>query len=249
MYEDNVIMEAQRFIDALKIEHPILGISFLEICPENVEYYKDTACTALARSFWGERSLVLNSKEHPQLCPGAKYFLKLDTGITDQDTIRNYVDDERVFENDLICEKFLSDLPRFPDDLVGKYIAIKPLDVEDIPRVIIMLVSPAQAGRIIGLINHSNFQEIRIIPSQSTCVALFAPLVTNLPHINFLDYYDRYYQGVVGRKFIWPEGKMILSMTLLHFEKAIASLDKSAHGIFKPSLNPQEVDEIKIYVV
>ena len=123
----------------------------------------------------------------------------------------------------------------------NKFIIIKPLKEKDKPSVVVLLVTPAQAGRVLGLINHDRYEKVEILPNQPTCLAFFAPLVTKKPHVNFLDYYDRYYQGKVGGRYIWPEDKMIISMEYSDFKTALVNLEKSPHGSFRPNLTPKKI--------
>ena len=240
---DNKII---KFTKALKLKNPIIGINFTNKIPNNMKYFKDTACTALARAFIKKEIVVIGSKKYSQLCSGADYFLKL-KNTKDEDAVNVYVDEEHVFKDQEICKEFLKSLPKFPDKLKSKSIIIKPFDVDDKPLVIVLLVNPAQAGRIIGLLNYSEYKEVKIFPNQSTCLSIFAPIITGIPHINFIDYFDRYFQGKVSGKYIWPEDKMIISLQFRHFKAIINNLNKSPQGAFKRKIiNPKIVDKMEV---
>jgi Uncharacterized protein conserved in archaea len=230
----------KKFKKILGIKSETLGIFYSPILPRKGKNFQDTACTALARSFFTKEIVFFNSKEYPQLCSGASYFLKL-SPISDQETIDVYINNEKVFKGKNVCEKFLKNLPKFPESLKNKFVTIKPIEDEDKPSVVVLLVNPAQAGRILGLINHDRYEKVEILPSQPTCLAFFAPLVTKKPHINFLDYYDRYYQGKIRGKSIWPEDRMIISMNYSDFKTILTNLEKSPHGSFRPNLSPQKI--------
>ncbi|TSC94565.1 MAG: hypothetical protein CEN87_406 [Parcubacteria group bacterium Licking1014_1] len=236
--------EIKKFIKTLKIDNRILGIYFTKKLPKDFKNYRDTACTALARAFLKNETLVFDARTYSQLCPGAFYFLKLEK-IGNKETINTYVNREHVFKNKDICQKFLNDMPKFPLSMKGKFIIIKPFAENDKPSVVILLANPAQANRIISLTNYDRYSKIEMNPSQPTCLAFFAPLTTGKIHINFLDYYDRYYQGVVSGKNIWPDDKMIISMSFNDFKKILSNLEKSPHGLFRPYLSPQKVDKIE----
>src|SRR3989344_1879535 len=230
----------KKFKKTLGINTEILGIFYYSKLPKKGKSFRDTACTALARSFLTKETLFFNAKEYPQLCLGASYFFKL-APISDRETIDVYINKERVFKSKNVCEEFIKNLPKFPKSLKNKFIIIKPLEAKDKPSVVMLLVNPAQAGRILGLINYYQYKKVEILPSQPTCLAFFAPLVSKNIHINFLDYYDRYYQGKVGGRYIWPEGKMIVSIKYSDFRVIVANLKKSPHGSFRPNLSPQKV--------
>lgn len=228
----------------LKIDDEILGIYFTDKKPVNLKKYKDTACTALARCFFQKEKVFFDAKYNPQLCPGADYFLKLKK-IKNSEAIDVYVKKEHVFQNRNICKSFLSGLPQFPKHLKNKFIIIKPLNIKENPKIIILLLNPAQVGRIIGLANYNKYKKIETYPNQPTCLAFFAPLVTKNLHINFLDYYDRYHQGRINNKNIWPENKMIVSMSYSDFKIILTNLEKSPHGKFKPKLSPARISGFK----
>ena len=148
-----------KFKKILKLESVILGIYFLDNLPKKPKHYQDTACTALGRAFLKKETLVFDAKQYHQLCPGADYFLKL-AKISDQKALGVYVRDEHVFENKNVCKNFLKSLPKFPGYLKNKFVVIKPFKIGKNPDIIILLVNPAQASRIIGLFNYKKYQEI-----------------------------------------------------------------------------------------
>lgn len=232
-----------KFKEVLKIKETILGIHFLNSLPKKFEHHKDTVCTALARAFKKRETLVFDACNYLQLCPGADYFLKL-SPVSDREAINIYVKEEHIFKDTNVCQKFLSSLPKIPNQFKNKFIVIKPFQVEDLPQLIILLVNPAQVGRVLGLLDYQKSEKIEVFPNQPTCLSFFTPLVTRQPHLNFIDYYDRYYQGKVNQKLIWPEEEMIISLTLGQFKKVLNNLEKSPQGAFKPDLNPQKVERI-----
>lgn len=237
----NFTKSVEEIKKVLKIRTEVLGVEYSGKSIENGICCRDTACTAISRSFGRKKRVVIKKWSHAQLCSGGDYFLKI-KDISDEEAIGVYVDTEKVFESNDTCKMFLGSLPEFPDSLKTKNIIIGPLRMMNDALVVIFLVTPAQAGRIIGLLNYKKYSEIKIIPGQPTCISLFAPLVAGQPHVNFIDYYDRYYQGIVRGKKIWPDGKMIVSMTLAQFEEACDNLHKSPHGSFVPELHPRRVD-------
>lgn len=219
--------KVQQLNKELNIEDEIIGVRFSNQLLKNSS--KDTACTALARAIINRTRVVFST----QLCEGGNFFLNL-TDITKEQTCDVYVNKEQVFKNKQICCSFLNKLPKFK----FKSVIIEP--VKENSQVVILLLNPAQIGRIIGLLNYSQYQTIEILPNQPTCICLFTPLITKKPHINFMDYYDRYYQG----KGLWNDNKMILSLRMKDFNKILKNLDSSAQGSFKPDLSPKEIDPI-----
>jgi len=181
----------KQFKKALKIKDAIIGIGFAKYLPSGYRFYRDTACTALARSIAKKERVIFGTKKFPQLCPGANYFLRL-SEVKNSKTCNVYVKEEQVFANKEICKIFLKNLPKFPNTLKNKFVIVKPFESKDNPQVIILLINPAQAGRVLGLLNYDQYKKIEIYPNQPTCLSFFTPLVTKKTHINFIDYYDRY---------------------------------------------------------
>lgn len=233
----------KKFIQILKVDYPLVGVFFAEKIPKSYKKHNDTICTALARSFLKNQASYFNETLHSQSCKGADYYFKFEN-IKEKEVVKNYVKDECVFSDKSVCKKFIKNTPKFPKRLIGKVLTIKPFIVSDMPAVVVLLLLPSQIGRIIGLLNYNAVEKLDVLPSQPTCISLFAPLVTGKPHINFIDYYDRYYQGVVNSKKIWPESHMIISITYKQFCEIVANFKKSSHGSFVPNIIPQKVDKL-----
>jgi uncharacterized protein (DUF169 family) len=231
----------KKFIQILGVDYSLVGIFFAEKVPRSYKKHNDTVCTALARAFLKKQASYFNGTSHRQSCRGADYYFKFEN-IEEKEVIKNYVKDECVFFNKSVGEKFIQNTPKFPKKLIGKVLVIKPFAINDMPEVVVLLLSPSQVGRVIGLLNYTAVDGLDVLPSQSTCISLFAPLVTGKPHVNFIDYYDRYYQGVINNKKIWPESHMIISITYKQLCEMVANFKKSAHGSFVPKIAPQKVD-------
>lgn len=237
----NFNIQIKKLKKTLNLSEEILGVTFIDagssVC---ANIYRDTACTAIARVF--KNSEVVRLSEKNQLCSGANYFLGIKK-IKAREAVDMYVKKEKVFKKNNVCQIFLKSMPRFPIELIKKDIIISPF-VDMKTQVIIFLVNPAQANRLLGLLNFDQYMKIDFLPNQSTCISLFAPLATGKPHINFIDYFDRYYQGKINKKHIWLEEKMIISLNLCDFKKILKNLDKSPQGSYEPKLFSQKVDEL-----
>jgi len=229
------------FKKILGIKEEILGITFSDIKPAKFKFYRDTACTILARAFSTKKTLLFGKKNYRQLCPGADYFLKF-SRISQAQAIKAYIEKECVFKNKNICRNFLNSLPKPSSFLKNKFIIIKPLASNDRPAIVLLLTTPAQTGRILGLLSYSHYRRVEIFPCLPTCFSFFFPLTTSNIHLNFIDYYDRYYQGKAKGKSIWPESKMIVSMESKDFEEVLSNLRITPYGNLKPKLRPVEID-------
>lgn len=232
----------KKFGSFVNIEN-IIAVYFCNDSKLKTRRFQDTICTAMARVFLNQKTIVFDRK-HEQLCPGADYFFRL-SKISTNEAMKTYVKDEHIFCNEKICRNFLKHLPKFPKELKRKNIIIKPFKFKDSPQVVLMLLTPAQVSRILGILNYNKYENITLNPCQSTCISLFSPLVTKKAHINFIDYYDRYYQGKFNGKSIWPEGKLIMSLRYSDFLIILKNFKKSPHGSYEPNISVQKVDPIK----
>jgi len=228
----------------LRIEK-IISIGFSNTKSNQYIKFKDTACTALLRCFQNN-TLTYIDRKTGQFCPGGDYFLDINN-ISPEEVNDVYVKNEKVFQNNIICNKFIKNLPNYPDVAKTKYILFTPLAKEkNKPDVIIMLANPSQAGRILGLSVYEKFSQPLILPALSTCASIYAPIESGKIHLNFIDYYDRYYQGKQKGLSLWKDSDLIISMPFGIFEEIIRHIPLSAHGSFIPKINPQKFDSIRI---
>lgn len=226
--------------EILKIKK-VVSIRFSDTKENYFKKYNDTACTSLARVFKNDACTYID-RTKGQLCSGGNHFLNINKA-TQKEFCDVYVKDEQVFKDDSVCKIFSKKLPKYFKKIDKKYILFTPLIKEmKKPDVVIFLVNPAQANRLIGLVNFDDYKKIDFLPNQPTCISLFAPLTSGIPHINFIDYYDRYYQGKVSDKHIWSENKMLISLDFKCFEKIIKNINVSAQGNYIPNIFPKEVD-------
>lgn len=202
--------------------------------------YRDTACTALARSLLRRVMTCIDRKEG-QLCPGGNFFLGI-TRVPRKEIYDAYVKDEKVFRSQASCRQFLNDVPPYPQRANKRFVLFTPLNKENQrPDVVLLLATPAQAGRILGLSVFKEMMYPTLIPALSTCASIYAPLATKKIHINFIDYFDRYYQGRQNGKMLWKDSQLIAAMPFVIFQKIVERIPRSAHGTYEPKLKPQKV--------
>lgn len=227
---------------ALKIEQAA-SISFVDKKSENYKKFEDTACTALVRCIkFGAQTFI--DRKNGQLCSGADYFLGI-KDLPSEEISSIYIKEEKVFENEKSCNPFLKNLPKYPTRLNKKYILLTPFELEvKKPDIIILLANPAQVSRILGLSVFKDFKIPHIVPAGPTCLSLYAPLITNSVHLNFIDYFDRYYQCVNNGGSVFGDSEMVVSLPYSLFSDIIDCVEKSSHGLFQPNLRPQKITKL-----
>lgn len=203
--------------------------------------YKDTACTALGRCLKFNKSTYIDRKQG-QLCSGGNYFLKIKS-YPPQEVMNVYTKQEQVFASNKACKSFLKQVPNYPKQASTRYILLTPLAREtQPPAVVIMIINPAQAARLLGLSVFKGMIQPHLLPAAPTCMSLYASLTTQRPHINLIDYYDRYYQGKIGTSLLWNDNEMLFTLPYHLFYEMIQHFSTSPHGDFIPLLQPQRVD-------
>ena len=221
----------------------ILTVRFANVKPARFKRFQDTVCTALARVLLKKVSTFID-REQGQLCSGGDYFLKISNPSL-KEVCKVYVKDEKVFKNEAICKSFLKKNPKYPNRAKKRYILLSPLDKEtQAPAVVILLVNPAQAGRILGLSVRQKMKSPLVVPALSTCASIYAPLEAKQIHLNFIDYYDRYHQGKQKGRLFWLDEELLISMPYATFKEILKAIPISAHGSYQPGIRPKEVEKM-----
>lgn len=221
----------------------IISIRFSDAKTNNFKKYRDTACTAIIRCLTINTPTYID-RQKGQLCPGGNFFLAI-SPVTKKELHDTYITNEKVFESKPACNDFLNKIPRYPQSANKRYILFSPLAQErEKPDVIMLLANPAQAGRILGLSVYKKMSQPSVVPALSTCASIYAPLASNSIHLNFIDYYDRYYQGVQHGRNLWKDSQCIISMPYTKFADILRSIPLSAHGSYRPTIIPQKIDRI-----
>jgi uncharacterized protein (DUF169 family) len=221
----------------------IISIRFSNEKTTNFKKFKDTACTALARSLKNNILTYLDRK-NGQLCPGGDYFLNI-AHPPKKEIYDVYVKKEKVFQNNAVANAFIKNLPPYPSIAEKRYILLTPLNKEkNKPDIIMFLANPAQAGRVLGLSAYKKISCPLVMSALSTCASIYAPIESNNIHLNFIDYYDRYHQGKQKGRLFWEDSDLIISMPFGIFKEVIKCIPLSAQGSYKPKLEPQKVDHL-----
>lgn len=226
----------------LKIDK-IISIRFSNSKTASFNKFKDTACTALARSFENNTFAYIDRK-NGQMCPVGNYFLNITHPLI-KEVYDVYVKDEKVFKNNSVCSAFIKNLPKYPTLAKKRYFLFTPLVKENKkPDIIMLLANPAQTSRILGLSVYKKMSYPSVIPALPTCASIYASIESNKIHLNFIDYYDRYYQGKQKGRLFWKDSNLIISMPFGIFEEILKCIPLSAHGSYKAKIKPQKVDSI-----
>lgn len=220
-----------------------VSIRFSGVKTAEFKKFKDTACTALARSL-KNNVLTYIDRRTGQLCSGGDYFLGI-SKIPKNKLCDVYVRDEKIFKNNSTCLSFLNKLPKYHALTKKRYVLFTPLAKEkNKPDVVEFLATPAQASRILGLSVYKNMSYPVITPALSTCASILAPIASGGVHLNFIDYFDRYHQCVRSGRPFFKDAEMLISLPYSLFNDIIECVGKSPHGLFKPNLKPTKITKL-----
>lgn len=192
-------------------------------------------CTAIAKSAKQCKKIIIQTRRHP--CAGGNHFVG-QKACPFKELADVYINKEHVFQTPAQVKSFLKANGQNP--VKTKYLVFEPLkpgsnpglSSKSAPQTILALVSPETAGRMLGLLAHIKQNTVPdIIPAASTCSAIFRPLLKpDSIHINFIDYFDRYYQC----RGLYEPTELIISMIPALLIALIKAYAKSSHGSNKP---------------
>jgi uncharacterized protein (DUF169 family) len=187
-------------------------------------------CTAIAKAAKSDKIIIIDTQKHK--CTGGNYFVGRQNAGP-KEIADAYINKECVFSSRNHLKAFLAKTGRNP--IKARYVIFEPrMNPAKIPKkteIILMVVTPDIAGRIIGLAAYNGHLSPDIIPAASTCTALFRPLIKpESIHVNFIDYFDREYQC----KGLYSKTKLIISTTPELYAELVKIYPKSCHGGKKP---------------
>lgn len=186
----------------------------------------DLFCTALARCAKRNKKIIIDCRRHP--CAGGNYFVSRKP-ISQRELENVYMRKESVFRSKVDLRIFLKRSGQNPKP--SRYIIFDPVFSQK-AEVILFFVSPAAASRLLGLSAYLGKFSVDIVPAVSTCASLFRPrLHRDALHLNFIDYFDRFYQC----KGFFRNTELLVSMHMRLYRKLQKAYARSSHGKKKPS--------------
>jgi uncharacterized protein (DUF169 family) len=196
-------------------------VSFVDEIDETSESIGGFYCKNIGESIKKNKKIIVDGKK--QKCSGGNYFLgNIDVPL--KDILDVYVNKEKVFKCSDVTDCFLKTVKKNP--LKKRYIVLDPRISEE-AKIVIGIVNAFQASKILGLAAYDEKFGVDIVPAISTCSCLFRPLIEkNKIHVNFIDYFDRYYRA----KGVFDDNEFIISMDIKIFHYLNDNYNNSPHG-------------------
>jgi uncharacterized protein (DUF169 family) len=218
--------EARKMVEVLGLRWAPIAGRFSAIAEENGDSARKLSiCEAFC--VVKRENVVLNLSKENCTCPGGRHFTGLE--FLPVETIANSVTKKRhrVYKS---IDTAVASINRQPQPVNrGDFFILGPLEkFEKEPDLVFLLVNPAQAERILGLISFRGAEPFMYYPASSICSTITNVMAKGKPEINLISAFERR-----GGK--WAPDELVVGMPLKDFEAAIENILKSGYGITETS--------------
>jgi uncharacterized protein (DUF169 family) len=166
--------------------------------------------------------VVLNLSAENCTCSGGRHFTGLE--ILPVETIATAVakKEHRVYES---VDAAVTSINKQPQPVKrGDFFILGPLEKFDKePDLVFLLVNPAQADRILGLVSFRGAEPFAYYPASSICSTITNVMAKGRPEINLISAFERR-----GGK--WTPDELMVGLPLKDFEAAVENIPKSGYG-------------------
>jgi uncharacterized protein (DUF169 family) len=105
----------------------------------------------------------------------------------------------------------------------GSHLVVGPLEkFEKDPDLILFVVTPAEADRILGLISFKGAEPFMYYPASSICSAITNSMAKGKPEINLISAFERKTSN-------WSPNELILTLPVRDFEEAVMNISESGY--------------------
>jgi uncharacterized protein (DUF169 family) len=218
--------EARKMVEAMGLRWAPIAGRFSAIAEEKGDSARKLSiCEAFG--VVKRENVVLNLSKENCTCPGGRHFTGLE--FLPVETIASSVTKKRhkVYES---VDTAVASINRQPQPVNrGDFFILGPLEkFEKEPDIIFLLVNPAQAERILGLISFRGAEPFMYYPASSICSTITNVMAKGKPEINLISAFER--RG--GR---WAPNELVVGMPLKDFEAAIENIPESGYGMAETS--------------
>lgn len=211
-------------LHTLATSRPVF-IRFTNTLQKGERVSDDLFCTALARCAKRNKKIIIDCRRHP--CAGGNYFVSR-KHLSQRFLEDVYIKKESVFQRKEDLKDFLRLAQQNPKP--SRYIIFEP-SFSAKAEIVIFFTDAAGAGRLLGLGAYRGQFSVDVVSAISTCASLFRPRIRkNVLHLNFIDYFDRYYQC----KNFFRDEELLVSMHVGFYKKLQKIYARSSHGKKKP---------------
>ncbi|MGA3289808.1 MAG: DUF169 domain-containing protein [Candidatus Bathyarchaeia archaeon] len=171
-------------------------------------------------------NVILCLSKENCVCSGGRHFAGLE--IVPLETIAPALTTKkhRIYDS---TDTALASIRKQPQPVKrGDFFILGPLDKFDSdPDLVFLLVNPAQADMVLGLISFKGAEPFMYYPASSICSTITNVLAKASPEINLISTFER-------RAGSWSPNELVLAMPLKYFEEAVENIPNSGYGTSEP---------------
>lgn len=209
----------------LGLKNTLIGVRFSETPDSNGTVPNLRICEALG--VVKKENVIINLAKENCTCRGGRHFAGLQ--IVPVETISSVLAEEghRIYESKEVAETSVRKQPQ--PAYRGKYLILGSLDkFEEDPDLVLFIVNPVQADRILGLASFKGAEPFAHFPATSICSTITSALAKGKPDINFISIFER-------KRGQWSPNEFIIALPLKDFLIAVESIPHSGYGKMMPS--------------
>jgi len=212
--------ETKELTETLGLKSEPVGVKFSDNHEETSWLSKKVSiCEAL--DIIKQEKIMLTITKETCTCAGGRHFTGLE--ILPIETLAPALTAEkhRVYESTGVA---LASIGKQPQPVKrGKYLTLGPLEkFERDPDIVLFIVTPAEADKILGLISFKGAEPFMFYPASSICSAITNVMAKGKPEINLISAFER----VAGN---WSPNELILALPLKEFEAALQNIPCSGY--------------------
>lgn len=202
---------------------PIAGRFADQAEPSRKTRAKMRICDALRKTT--HDNIVISLSKESCTCAGGRHFTGLEIIPIERIAPSLTTGKHRVYDS---LNTALASISKQPQPKKrGDFLILGPLEkFSKEPDLVLLLVNPAQADRILGLASFKGNEPFMYYPASSICSTVTNVLAKNKPEINLISKFER----KAGK---WSPNELILALPFQTFKAAVASISESGYGTYR----------------
>jgi len=212
--------KTKHLIGKIGLKWTPIGVKFSDNHKETSQSSKNVSvCEAL--NIVKKENIMLTITKETCVCAGGRHFTGLETlpmeTLAQALTAKNH----RVYKSTNIAVASIGKQPQPVKR--GNQLTLGPLEkFEREPDVVLLIATPAEAEKILGLISFDGAEPFMYYPASSICSAITNVLAKGKPEINLISTFER----KAGQ---WSPSELILALPLKDYEAALENIPYSGY--------------------
>jgi uncharacterized protein (DUF169 family) len=212
--------KTKQLIEKIGLKWTPIGLKFSDNHQETSQSSKKVSiCEAL--NIVKNKNITLTITKETCACAGGRHFAGLEILPTKTLAPALTAEKHRVYKSTKVA---MTSIGKQPQPVRrGNCLTLGPLEkFENDPDIVLLVVTPAEADKILGLISFEGAEPFMYYPASSICSAITNVLAKGRPEINLISTFER----MAGN---WSPNELILAMPLKDFEVAQENIPDSGY--------------------